>query len=179
MFCIWLDFYSFIHLTNIIYHPCVPDTGEWHMKKTDEVLAVMEAFIPYWILCEMFWHLQTVIGSISRLGSDLSKEWENVKCSYLRRVRWGYVRQNKEWVDCNGTKAVSATSTEYRKKFNTCQVWPSLMGQETWMSGTLGLIQLMGLQFYPLCVSQLFWLLLYKIIYYMEESKTYNSWALF
>lgn len=59
------------------------------------------------------------------------------------------------------------------------QLGLALMGQETWMDGTLGLLQLMVPQFYPLCVNQLSWLVLSKIIYYTEESKTYNSQALF
>lgn len=136
-------------------------------------------FIPYRILCEMFWYLPTVIGSISRLGSDLSKEWKNVKCFYLRRVRWGYVRHNKEWVHYNGTKAYQPPAQTWGRSLVLTKLGLASMGQETWMDGTLGLIQHMVPQLYPLCVNQLSWLVLSKIIYYTDESKTYNSQALF
>lgn len=85
-----------------------------------------EAYILEWILCETFWYLQTVIESTSRLGSELSREWENMKCSHLRRVRSGYVRRNKEPVDYNLNKAVSDTRTEPREKFDTCHAGPCL-----------------------------------------------------
>lgn len=128
VFYIWLDFYSFIHLINIMYHPYVRDTGEWHMKKTDATLAVMEPSFLTGSFVKCFDICKQLTGSISRLVSDLSEEWKTVTCSYLRRVSWGYVRHNKEWVDYNGTKAISAPSTELRKKFSPCQAGPHLDG---------------------------------------------------
>lgn len=58
--------------------------------------------------------------------------------SYLRRVQSAYVRHSKKWVDYNVTKATSATRTQHRKRFNTCQAGPFLDGagdEDGWKSG--------------------------------------------
>lgn len=122
-----------------------------------------------WILCETLWYLQTTRGPISRLGSELAREWVNVTCSHLRRARSGYVRRNKDWVGYNVNKAVLATRTEHRERdMMLVKRGLPLMTEETWMAGALGLIQftylIQTLTFCPLLASLLFWLVLHKTI---------------
>lgn len=116
---IWLDFYSFLHLTNIVDHLCVPDT----VLHLEDVAwrRQMKSLLAWSLHSRLdssgihFGYLQTVIWSISRLGSGLSREWENVRCFSLS-IRSGYVRCNKEWVDCHVATAGWAPCMEPRKR---------------------------------------------------------------
>lgn len=124
-------FHSFNKILFIIYLWHTP-FKVWRMLHEEDGWSPCchGACILEWIVCETFWYLQTVIGSISILGSELSREWENVKLSHLRRVRSGYIRHNKERADYNVNKAVSATRTEHKERFDPCQAGPCLDDSE-------------------------------------------------
>lgn len=111
---------------------------------------------------------------ISRLGSDLSKEWKNVKCFYLRRVSQVITGITKNEFDHNLSTRYEPPGENVGRDLTLVLLGLALLGQETWADGTLGLIQLLTVDFCPLHPSQLSWFVFHKTVHSKEESKEHH-----